>query len=217
MATALIDTGSRMDDVIFEEFGAGSADHPGPQARGQAHLPGDRHQPVRHPEGRTAGGGKRPHQDLDPAQGAEPPSAGKRWTCCSTSSTSPTATRVPASLNRVNPRRSAKHSGTGGWEKAAASLPRPVRDLFSEQEETTPLYEYMCLECGAEFNWCSGPGGGRGPLPRMRERPAESRSPVSLVSAGGAADCARAEVKNRLFRAVSPASSLVIIGSSLGG
>ena len=45
IATALIDTGSRMDEVIFEEFkGTGnSRNHPGPQGRRQARLPGDRH------------------------------------------------------------------------------------------------------------------------------------------------------------------------------
>ena len=48
IGTALIDTGSRMDEVIFEEFkGTGnSRDRAGPQALGPAHLPGHRHQPV---------------------------------------------------------------------------------------------------------------------------------------------------------------------------
>ena len=53
IATALIDTGSRMDEVIFEEFkGTGnSGDHPRPQGLRQARLPGDRHRPVRHAQG----------------------------------------------------------------------------------------------------------------------------------------------------------------------
>ena len=56
IATALIDTGSRMDEVIFEEFkGTGnSRNHPRPQGRRQAHLPGDRHHALRHPQGRAA-------------------------------------------------------------------------------------------------------------------------------------------------------------------
>ena len=50
IATALIDTGSRMDDVIFEEFkGTGnSRNHSRPQAGRQAHLPGHRHSALRH-------------------------------------------------------------------------------------------------------------------------------------------------------------------------
>ena len=57
IATALIDTGSRMDEVIFEEFkGTGnSGNHPGPQGRRQARLPGHRHHAFGHPQGRTAG------------------------------------------------------------------------------------------------------------------------------------------------------------------
>ena len=44
IATALIDTGSRMDDVIFEEFkGTGNSEiQPRPQAFRQASFPGDR-------------------------------------------------------------------------------------------------------------------------------------------------------------------------------
>ena len=57
IATALIDTGSRMDEVIFEEFkGTGNSEIVLDRKTGrQAHLPGDRHQQVRHPQGRTAG------------------------------------------------------------------------------------------------------------------------------------------------------------------
>ena len=42
LATALVDTGSRMDDVIFEEFkGTGNTEAaPRPQARGQTRIPG---------------------------------------------------------------------------------------------------------------------------------------------------------------------------------
>ncbi len=56
IATALIDTGSRMDEVIFEEFkGTGnSRNHPGPQGRRQARVPGHRHPAFGHPQGRAA-------------------------------------------------------------------------------------------------------------------------------------------------------------------
>jgi len=45
IATALVDTGSRMDEVIFEEFkGTGNMEnHSRSEACGQARLPGDRH------------------------------------------------------------------------------------------------------------------------------------------------------------------------------
>ena len=44
IATALIDTGSRMDEVIFEEFkGTGNWKSSSTASRGQAHLPVDRH------------------------------------------------------------------------------------------------------------------------------------------------------------------------------
>ena len=50
IATALVDTGSRMDEVIFEEFkGTGNMEVlPGPRAGGPAHLPLDQHRAVRH-------------------------------------------------------------------------------------------------------------------------------------------------------------------------
>ena len=58
IGTALIDTGSRMDEVIFEEFkGTGNMrTAPGPPAGRPPRLAGHRHQPVRHPQGRTAAG-----------------------------------------------------------------------------------------------------------------------------------------------------------------
>ena len=50
LATALIDTGSRMDDVIYEEFkGTGNMRNPPrPPHRREARLPGVQHQPLRH-------------------------------------------------------------------------------------------------------------------------------------------------------------------------
>ncbi len=74
---ALIDTGSRMDEVIFEEFkGTGnSGDHPGPQAVRQAHLPGDRHHQVGHPQGGAAGGSRHAVQDVGAAADPEPDGA----------------------------------------------------------------------------------------------------------------------------------------------
>jgi len=55
IATALVDTGSRMDEVIFEEFQGHRQlrAHPRPQGRRQAHLPGDRHRALRHAQGRA--------------------------------------------------------------------------------------------------------------------------------------------------------------------
>ena len=69
IATALIDTGSRMDEVIFEEFkGTGnSRNHPGPQGRRQARLPGHRHHALGHAQGRAAGREGHSGQDLCPA------------------------------------------------------------------------------------------------------------------------------------------------------
>ena len=57
IATALIDTGSKMDEVIFEEFkGTGnSRNRPRPQGQRQAHLPVARRRQVRHPQGGIAG------------------------------------------------------------------------------------------------------------------------------------------------------------------
>ncbi len=71
IATALIDTGSRMDEVIFEEF-KGTATWRStwiaicPKSASSGH----RHQPVRHPQGRTAARSRRPQPGLDPAQTA---------------------------------------------------------------------------------------------------------------------------------------------------
>jgi transcription termination factor Rho len=69
IATALIDTGSRMDEVIFEEFkGTGnSRNRARPQGRRQAHLPGARCRQERHPQGRAAGSQGPAQQDVGPA------------------------------------------------------------------------------------------------------------------------------------------------------
>ena len=74
IATALIDTGSRMDDVIFEEFkGTGNMEiNLDRKLVGAPHLPGHRHQQVGHPQGRAADHQGRAEPDLGPAQGAEP-------------------------------------------------------------------------------------------------------------------------------------------------
>ena len=69
IATALIDTGSKMDEVIFEEFkGTGnSRNRPRPQGQRQAHLPVARRRQVRHPQGRAAGRPGDAHQDVGAA------------------------------------------------------------------------------------------------------------------------------------------------------
>ena len=58
IATCLVDTGSRMDDVVYEEFkGTGNMElHLSPQAAGAPHLPGLRHRALLHPPRRTAAG-----------------------------------------------------------------------------------------------------------------------------------------------------------------
>ena len=55
LATALIDTGSKMDDVIFEEFkGTGnSGNPPRPRIAEKRIFPADQHQPLRHAQGRA--------------------------------------------------------------------------------------------------------------------------------------------------------------------
>ena len=57
IGTALIDTGSRMDEVIFEEFkGTGNSEIIlDRKLAGQTHLPRHGHHQVWHPEGRVAG------------------------------------------------------------------------------------------------------------------------------------------------------------------
>ena len=56
IATALVDTGSRMDEVIFEEFkGTGNMEvAPGPRAGGPPHFPLHQHRALRHAQGGTA-------------------------------------------------------------------------------------------------------------------------------------------------------------------
>ena len=72
VATALIETGSRMDEVIFEEFkGTGNiGSHPGPQALRPQALPGHQHQEVGNPQGRAAAHGGTAAEDVGAAQGA---------------------------------------------------------------------------------------------------------------------------------------------------
>ena len=75
IATALIETGSRMDDVIFEEFkGTGNMElH---LDRSVSDLPGDQRREVRHPEGGAAAPSGRAQQGLDSAQGDQRGPAG---------------------------------------------------------------------------------------------------------------------------------------------
>ena len=66
IATALIDTGSRMDEVIFEEFkGTGNSEIVlDRKIVGQAGVPGDRHPEVGDAEGRAAGRQGRSDEDV---------------------------------------------------------------------------------------------------------------------------------------------------------
>jgi len=73
MATALIDTGSRMDDIIFEEFkGTGNMEiHLDRKTGGQARVSGHRHSEEWNAQGRTAAAPRGPQPDLGVAQGAQ--------------------------------------------------------------------------------------------------------------------------------------------------
>ena len=73
IATALIDTGSRMDDVIFEEFkGTGNSRNSSrPPLERQASVPGDRPAALRHAQGRIADQQGRPQSHLGHASRAE--------------------------------------------------------------------------------------------------------------------------------------------------
>ena len=73
VATALVDTGSRMDEVIFEEFkGTGNIGNPPrSQADRSPRVPVDRHQQERHAQGRAAAAEGRPQSRVGAAQGAD--------------------------------------------------------------------------------------------------------------------------------------------------
>ena len=72
IATALVETGSKMDEVIYEEFkGTGNCEVlPQPPHHREARVPGDRHQPLRHPPRGPADRAGPAAEDLDPAQAA---------------------------------------------------------------------------------------------------------------------------------------------------
>ena len=74
LATALVDTGSKMDDVIFEEFkGTGNSEiHLDRRIAEKRTLPVDQHQPLRHAQGRTDHRSGGAVEDVDPAQAAAP-------------------------------------------------------------------------------------------------------------------------------------------------
>ena len=71
VASALVDTGSRMDEVIFEEFkGTGNMEvHLDRKLDGSARLPVDRYPEERHAEGRAADAEGRPQPRVGAAQG----------------------------------------------------------------------------------------------------------------------------------------------------
>ena len=74
IATALVDTGSRMDDVIFEEFkGTGNMEiHLDRKLVDKRIFPAHRHQQVGHPQGRAPDARGRAAPRLGAAQGPEP-------------------------------------------------------------------------------------------------------------------------------------------------
>ena len=79
IATALIDTGSRMDDVIFEEFkGTGNSRNSSrPSPERQAPVPGDRPAAIRNAQGRVADQQGRPQPYLGDAARAQSAVAGR--------------------------------------------------------------------------------------------------------------------------------------------
>ncbi len=80
IATALIDTGSRMDEVIFEEFkGTGNSEIIlDRKVADRARVPGDRHHPLWNPQGRAAGAGGHPEKDVRAPSHPESDGNGRR-------------------------------------------------------------------------------------------------------------------------------------------
>ena len=79
VASALIDTGSRMDDVIFEEFkGTGNMEiHLDRKLMDKRVFPAIDITKIRHPQGRAAAAARGAEPRLRAAQGAEPAVAGR--------------------------------------------------------------------------------------------------------------------------------------------
>ena len=80
IATALIDTGSRMDEVIFEEFkGTGNSEIIlDRKVADKRVFSGDRHHPLRHPQGRAARPGRHSQEDVCPAPHPQSDGHGRR-------------------------------------------------------------------------------------------------------------------------------------------
>ncbi len=98
IATALIDTGSRMDDVIYEEFkGTGNMEiHLDRRMAEKRIYPGDQRQPLRHPPRGTAARRRR---------------SCRRSGCCAGCSTPWTRSKRPnSSSTRCAPRRTTTNS-----------------------------------------------------------------------------------------------------------
>ena len=94
IATALIDTGSRMDDVIYEEFkGTGNIGNPPRPPHGrEARLPGHQRQPLRHPPRGTAADARRAAKCGSCASCSTTWTTSRRWNSCSTRSRRPRTT-----------------------------------------------------------------------------------------------------------------------------
>ena len=101
IATALIDTGSRMDEVIFEEFkGTGNSEIVLDRKVADKRIyPGHRHPEVRHPQGRADHAEGPAAEDLRPAPHPQPDGRRRtRSSSCSTSCARPRTT--PSSSSR---------------------------------------------------------------------------------------------------------------------
>ena len=138
LGTALIETGSKMDELIFEEF-QGHRQH-GARARPAhlrpPHLPGDRHQPLRHAQGGAALHRRGDRAHLDAAQGPQRDGPGRGdGDADPEDAQDARQRRVPADHRELRPRRGPARPRR---ETASATLPHATREnprhLFPRRE-----------------------------------------------------------------------------------
>ena len=175
LATALVETGSKMDEVIFEEFkGTGNSElRLSPPARRQAHLPGGRRQRVEHPPRRDAALGRRGQDHVEAAPRPRGPRHRSRPSrSCSASSRRRSPTSSSSCRCRSRSRRPPAADTATGTRTASAD-PDTVRSTHVRFGEDT--------DRGAQGR----PGGTLRPGRARRRRRAPSASTGATRSSRG--------------------------------
>ena len=192
MATALVETGSRMDDVIFEEFkGTGNMEIVLDRKMMDKRIfPAVDINKQRHPQGGAAAPEGRAVAHLDPAQGAEPALAGR----------GDGADAREARADEVEPRVPGvdERGRLASSSRPVVRSARPASALREARSRSGARMTFLKDGAGAP----PSPRGNRGALPAPALRPASPSADCGSVDTS-----VRIHVSSMRLRVASPSNS----------